>query len=72
MSCLFSREEFDLLGLLRTGADDDELVRLWREAMWAKPRAHGMDHAGLGAVALRDRQSALSERDDVLPPFAGG
>lgn len=29
MSCLFSREEYDLLGLLRTGADDDELVRLW-------------------------------------------
>lgn len=49
MSCLFSRDEFDLLGLLRTGADDDDLVRLWREAMWAKPRAHGMDHTGLGA-----------------------
>lgn len=48
MSCLFSREEFDLLGLLRTGADDDELVRLWQDAMWVKPRAHGMDHAGLG------------------------
>lgn len=49
MSCLFSREEFDLLGLLRAGADDDELVRRWQDAMWAKPKAHGMDHTGLGA-----------------------
>lgn len=49
MSCLFSREEFDLLGLLREGADDDELVRRWQDAMWAKPRAHGMDNTGLGA-----------------------
>lgn len=49
MSCLFSREEFDLLGLLRDGADDDELARRWQDAMWAKPKAHGMDHVGLDA-----------------------
>jgi cyclic pyranopterin phosphate synthase len=48
MSCLFSREEFDILALLRAGAQDDELVRLWQDAMWRKPRAHGMDRAGLG------------------------
>jgi len=49
MSCLFSREEFDLLGPLRSGADDAKLVRLWQEAMWLKPRAHGMGHVGLDA-----------------------
>ena len=48
MSCLFSREEFDLLGLLREGAGDQELARRWQDAMWIKPKAHGMDHTGLG------------------------
>ena len=49
MSCLFSREEFDLLGLLRSGATDDELAQRWQDAMWLKPKAHGMDHVGLDA-----------------------
>ncbi|UKA64122.1 GTP 3',8-cyclase MoaA [Arthrobacter sp. FW306-04-A] len=49
MSCLFSREEFDLLGLLRQGAGDEELAQRWQDAMWLKPKAHGMDHTGLGA-----------------------
>ena len=49
MSCLFSRQEFDLLGLLRSGADDEELAQRWQDAMWIKPKAHGMDHTGLGA-----------------------
>jgi cyclic pyranopterin phosphate synthase len=49
MSCLFSREEFDLLGLLRSGASDEELAQRWQDAMWIKPKAHGMDHTGLGA-----------------------
>lgn len=49
MSCLFSREEFDLLGLLRAGASDEELAQRWQDAMWIKPKAHGMDHTGLGA-----------------------
>jgi cyclic pyranopterin phosphate synthase len=49
MSCLFSREEFDLLGLLRDGASDDALAERWQDAMWVKPKAHGMDHTGLGA-----------------------
>ncbi len=49
MSCLFSREEFDLLGLLRSGASDAELAQRWQDAMWIKPKAHGMDHTGLGA-----------------------
>lgn len=49
MSCLFSREEIDLLGLLRSGASDGELARRWQDAMWLKPKAHGMDHVGLDA-----------------------
>jgi cyclic pyranopterin phosphate synthase len=49
MSCLFSREEFDLLGLLRSGASDDALAQRWQDAMWIKPKAHGMDHVGLDA-----------------------
>jgi cyclic pyranopterin phosphate synthase len=49
MSCLFSRQEFDLLGLLREGAPDGELASRWQDAMWIKPKAHGMDHTGLEA-----------------------
>ncbi|WP_200951947.1 GTP 3',8-cyclase MoaA [Arthrobacter sp. Soil736] len=49
MSCLFSREEFDLLGLLREGASDRQLAERWQDAMWIKPKAHGMDHVGLDA-----------------------
>ncbi|MFI5086187.1 MAG: GTP 3',8-cyclase MoaA [Actinomycetales bacterium] len=49
MSCLFSREEVDLRSLLRSGAEDDVIAGRWQDAMWAKPRAHGMDHTGLGA-----------------------
>lgn len=46
-SCLFSHEETDLLQLLRSGASDQDVAQRWRQAMWNKPRAHGMDHAGL-------------------------
>jgi len=49
MSCLFSRQEVDLLGLLREGASDEQLAERWQDAMWIKPKAHGMDHVGLGA-----------------------
>jgi len=48
MSCLFSRTEVDLLELLRSGAHDDAVAERWQDAMWAKPRAHGMGHPGLG------------------------
>ena len=51
MSCLFSRTEVDLLDLLRVGdtaADDEAVIDRWQDAMWAKPRAHGMGHPGLG------------------------
>ncbi|MHA7222650.1 GTP 3',8-cyclase MoaA [Arthrobacter sp. RHLT1-20] len=49
MSCLFSREEVDLLGLLREGASDEQLAERWQDAMWIKPKAHGMGHVGLDA-----------------------
>jgi cyclic pyranopterin phosphate synthase len=48
-SCLFSHEETDLLGLLRTDADDGAIARRWQEVMWSKPKAHGMENAGLDA-----------------------
>ncbi|WP_019970559.1 GTP 3',8-cyclase MoaA [Mycobacterium sp. 141] len=42
-SCLFSTEETDLRGLLRTGADDAAVDAAWRAAMWAKPAGHGIN-----------------------------
>ncbi|RPE76180.1 MULTISPECIES: GTP 3',8-cyclase MoaA [unclassified Frondihabitans] len=43
MSCLFSHEETDLRASLRTGGSDDDIADLWRGAMWAKPKGHGID-----------------------------
>ncbi|SCL60745.1 cyclic pyranopterin monophosphate synthase subunit MoaA [Micromonospora citrea] len=42
-ACLFATEESDLRGALRAGADDDELARRWRVAMWGKRAGHGID-----------------------------
>ncbi|MFS0731445.1 GTP 3',8-cyclase MoaA [Curtobacterium sp. 1P10AnD] len=42
-SCLFSDDETDVLGPMRSGATDDEVAELWQRAMWAKPRDHGDD-----------------------------
>ncbi len=60
MSCLFSREEFDLLGLLRQGATDEALAERWQDAMWVKPKAHGMDHTGLGAADFVQPDRSMS------------
>ncbi|WP_104179934.1 GTP 3',8-cyclase MoaA [Arthrobacter sp. B0490] len=60
MSCLFSREETDLRELLRSDADDDAVAQRWREAMWLKPRAHGMDHTGLGAADFVQPERSMS------------
>ncbi|MDQ2638780.1 MAG: GTP 3',8-cyclase MoaA [Actinomycetota bacterium] len=42
-SCLFSTEETDLKGLLRSGGSDDAIEAAWRSAMWAKPAGHGIN-----------------------------
>ncbi|MBU8857906.1 MULTISPECIES: GTP 3',8-cyclase MoaA [unclassified Micromonospora] len=42
-NCLFATEESDLRGAMRDGADDEELARRWRAAMWAKRAGHGID-----------------------------
>jgi cyclic pyranopterin phosphate synthase len=42
-SCLFSRDESDLRGAMRSGADDDEIARLWQAAMAAKAPGHAID-----------------------------
>jgi cyclic pyranopterin phosphate synthase len=60
MSCLFSREEFDLLGLMRSGADDAELARRWQDAMWIKPRAHGTEHIGLDSADFKQSGRSMS------------
>ncbi|MEJ3742391.1 GTP 3',8-cyclase MoaA [Actinomycetes bacterium KLBMP 9797] len=43
-NCLFAREESDLRGALRGGADDDEIAHRWRAAMLSKLPGHGIDN----------------------------
>ncbi|MET4426877.1 MULTISPECIES: GTP 3',8-cyclase MoaA [unclassified Mycolicibacterium] len=45
-TCLFFREETDLRGLLRAGADDAAVEAAWRTAMWGKPAGHGINDPG--------------------------
>lgn len=59
-SCLFSHEETNLLHLLRGDAGDQEIAQLWRDAMWAKPAAHGMDHVGLDAPDFVQPERSMS------------
>jgi GTP 3',8-cyclase len=42
-NCLFAREESDLRGALRGGADDEEIAARWRVAMLGKRAGHGID-----------------------------
>jgi cyclic pyranopterin phosphate synthase len=42
-TCLFAREESDLRGALRSGADDETVAELWRKAMWGKKAGSGLD-----------------------------
>ena len=42
-NCLFARQESDLRGPMRAGADDAELARLWRAAVASKRAGHGID-----------------------------
>jgi cyclic pyranopterin phosphate synthase len=45
-TCLFSLGETDLRGPLREGADDDELERIVREAVWRKELKHRVNEPG--------------------------
>lgn len=45
-NCLFAREESDLRGAMRSGADDAELARRWEIAMAGKAAGHGIDDPG--------------------------
>ncbi|PZF80666.1 GTP 3',8-cyclase MoaA [Jiangella anatolica] len=45
-NCLFAREESDLRGAMRSGADDAELARRWKIAMAGKAAGHGIDDPG--------------------------
>jgi len=45
-SCLFSNDETDLRGLLRSGATDDEIADAWRMTMWGKLAGHEINEAG--------------------------
>jgi cyclic pyranopterin phosphate synthase len=42
-NCLFAREESDLRGALRGGADDQEIAERWQAAMLTKRPGHGID-----------------------------
>lgn len=42
-TCLFATEETDLRAALRSGADDEELARRWKLAMWGKKAGSGLD-----------------------------
>jgi cyclic pyranopterin phosphate synthase len=45
-TCLFAREETDLRGLLRGGADDETVALVWRTAMLGKKAAAGIGEPG--------------------------
>jgi cyclic pyranopterin phosphate synthase len=45
-TCLFSLHETDLRGPLRAGADDAELERIIRDAVWRKELKHRIDEPG--------------------------
>ncbi len=45
-TCLFSLGETDLRGPLRAGADDDELERIIRDAVWQKELKHHVGEPG--------------------------
>lgn len=45
-SCLFSNDETDLRGLLRSGLDDEAVADAWRMTMWGKLAGHEINDAG--------------------------
>ena len=53
-NCLFAREESDLRGALRGGADDAEIARRWQAAMLTKRPGHGIDDVDVPAAQPPD------------------
>ena len=45
-SCLFSHAETDLRTAMRSAASPDEIVELIRDAVWQKPKGHGINEPG--------------------------
>ncbi|MBD0709925.1 MULTISPECIES: GTP 3',8-cyclase MoaA [unclassified Streptomyces] len=45
-TCLFATEETDLRAALRSGAPDEEVAGLWKQAMWGKKAGSGLDTPG--------------------------
>ncbi|MBM9622353.1 GTP 3',8-cyclase MoaA [Streptomyces zhihengii] len=42
-NCLFATEETDLRTALRSDAPDEEIARIWKQAMWGKKAGSGLD-----------------------------
>lgn len=42
-TCLFSRGETDLRGVIRGGGSDEQIAQLWRTTTWGKLAGHGID-----------------------------
>ena len=72
-NCLFAREESDLRGALRGGADDAEIADRWRAAMMTKRPGHGIDDAAVPAARrARCRPSAADGRRPRRPRDVAG
>ncbi|MFE9613594.1 GTP 3',8-cyclase MoaA [Streptomyces sp. NPDC006012] len=54
-TCLFATEESDLRGLMRKGADDEEIAAAWRRAVAGKGRGHA-----IGAADFRQPDRPMS------------
>jgi cyclic pyranopterin phosphate synthase len=55
MPCLFSDLEYDLRGPLRAGSDDEDLRRIFLEAVRHKPEGHCLSDAAVGAPLAASR-----------------
>lgn len=45
-NCLFASQETDLRSAFRSGADDEDIARLWRVNTWGKRPGHAIDDPG--------------------------
>lgn len=59
LTCLAGGEQFDLRGLLRAGAPDEELVRVFAAAVASKPACHHMADADAPAEGRARRMSRI-------------